>query len=201
MSTAQRDLRQYRQKGPGPTTRLLRDGVAATGGPGDTLLDIGAGIGALTFELLERGARRAVSVDASAAYLAAGREETARRNRTQDVEWFHGDYVALAETLAPADTVTLDRVVCCYPSYEALLAAAASHARRCIAISYPRDRWFMRIALAVQNALHALRGCAFRVVLHPPREMERVIRGCGFELAARRTTWVWCADVYRKQSV
>lgn len=197
---AQRDLLQYRRKGPGPTTTLLRDGVAAAGGPGDTLLDIGAGIGALTFELLERGVRRAVSVDASAANVAAGREEATRRNGTENVEWVHLDFVALAETLAPADTVTLDRVVCCYPRYEALLGAAASHARRCIAISYPRDRWFVRIALAIQNALHGLRGCAFRVVLHPPREMEGVIRGCGFALSVRRTTWAWCADIYGKES-
>lgn len=199
-STAQRDLLQYRRKGPGPTTRLLRDGVTATGGPGDTLLDIGAGIGTLTFELLGHGVQRAVSVDASAAYVAAGREEAARRKRTEDVEWVHGDYVALAETLAPADTVTLDRVVCCYPRYEALLGAAARHARRCIAISYPRDLWFVRIALAVQNALHGLRGCAFRVFLHPPPEMEQVVRGCGFALSVRRTTWAWCADVYRRES-
>ena len=193
---ARRDLVQYRKKGPGPTTRLLRDGVTAAGGPGETLLDIGAGIGPLTFELVERGVRRAVSVEASAAYVAAGREEAARRNRAEQVEWRHGDYVALSESLAPADTVTLDRVVCCYPRFEPLLAAAATHARRRIALSYPRDVWFVRLALAAENAVRALRRDAFRTFLHPPPAIERLIRAHGFALSLRRTTWVWCADVY-----
>jgi magnesium-protoporphyrin O-methyltransferase len=131
---ARRELAGYLKKGPGPTTKLLRDGVAAAGGSIETLLDVGAGIGALTFELLERGVRRAVSVDASAAFVAAGRGEAARRDRAFRVEWIHGDYVALAERLTPADAVTLDRVVCCYPRYEPLLGAAATHARRCLAV-------------------------------------------------------------------
>jgi magnesium-protoporphyrin O-methyltransferase len=196
---AQRELAQYRKKGPGQTTRLLRDGVTAVGGPIETLLDVGAGIGALTFELLERGVRRAVSVDASTACVAAGREEAGRRSRVEQVEWVQGDYVALAQKLPPADVVTLDRVVCCYPRFEPLLGAAARHAQRCVAISYPRDVWFVRLALAGQNALRALKGRKFRVVVHPPREMEQLIRSHGFALSARRTTGAWCVDVYVKK--
>lgn len=197
---AQRELAQYRSKGPGPTTRLLRDGVTAAGAPIGTLLDVGAGIGALTFELLDRGARRAVSVDASLAYVAAGRQEAARRDRAPQLEWVQGDYVALAERLQPADVVTLDRVVCCYPRFEPLLGAAARHALRSLALSYPRDTWLVRMALAGQNALRKLLRRKFRTVLHAPRDMERLIRGRGFALKTRRTTWIWCADVYVRTS-
>ena len=196
---AQRDLRDYRRKGPGPTTKLLRDGLAAAGGPGEGLLDIGAGIGPLTFELLEGGVQRAVNVEASAAYIAAGREEAALRRRTAQIEWHHGDYVELASGLAPADTVTLDRVVCCYPSFEPLLREAATHARLRIALSYPREVWFVRLVLAVENALRALAGQAFRTFLHPPPEIERLIRGHGFSLSVRRETWSWRADVYSRE--
>jgi magnesium-protoporphyrin O-methyltransferase len=197
---ARRDLLHYRKKGPGPTARLLRDGVTANGGPGETLLDIGAGIGPLTFELLERGVRRAVSVDASTAYIEAGREEAARRNRAEQVNWVHGDFVAVAASLEPAETVALDRVVCCYPDFEPLLIEAAKHARRRIAISYPRGTRFVRFGLAVQNALRALKGDAFRTFLHPPQAMEQLIRGQGFALAVRRQTWIWSADVYVKET-
>lgn len=196
---ARRDALRYRKKGPGATTRLLRDGVTAAGGPGETLLDIGAGIGPLTFELLERGARRAVSVEASGACIESGREEAKRRKRGEQVEWRHGDYVSLAGSLASADTVTLDRVVCCYPRFEPLLAAAAKHARRHLAISYPRDVWYVRLALSVQNAVRAVTGDAFRTFLHTPREMDRLIRESGFAPSVRRTTWVWCADVYVRE--
>jgi 2-polyprenyl-3-methyl-5-hydroxy-6-metoxy-1,4-benzoquinol methylase len=192
---AQRELAQYQKRGAGPTTRLLRDAVAAGGGPFE-IIDVGAGIGALTFELLKHGVRRAVSIDASTACVTSGREEAVRRNVAEQVQWVHGDYLALAEQLAPADVVTLDRVVCCYPRFEPLLAAAARHARRCLAISYPRDVGFVRVAMAVENVLRRLRGKTFRTVLHPPREMERLIRGERFALSARRTTWSWCVDVY-----
>ena len=75
------ELKRYRQDGPGVTTRLLRDGLIDAGLAAGTILDVGAGIGALTFELLARGATSAVAVDASAAYLAAAQEEAERRGR------------------------------------------------------------------------------------------------------------------------
>ena len=50
-----------------------------------TLLDIGAGVGALTFELLDRGMTDVVVVEASSAYLAAGHDEAVRRHREASV--------------------------------------------------------------------------------------------------------------------
>jgi SAM-dependent methyltransferase len=68
-----RDLASYRKKGPRPTTRLLRDLLVQTRCLKGVLLDIGSGIGALTFELLERGIGKAIDVDASSARLSRGR--------------------------------------------------------------------------------------------------------------------------------
>src|SRR5262245_2620193 len=70
---ARRDLENYRKKGPGPTARLLRDMLVDAGAADGTLLDIGSGIGGLTFELLERGVQRATAVDASNAYPGRNR--------------------------------------------------------------------------------------------------------------------------------
>jgi 16S rRNA G966 N2-methylase RsmD len=78
---AGQELERYRRKGAGPTTRLLIAGIAQTGFGDGTLLDVGAGVGALTFELLDRGFRRAVIVEASAAYTAAASNEAIRRGR------------------------------------------------------------------------------------------------------------------------
>jgi hypothetical protein len=52
---ATEELKRYRTKGPGPTARLLQEGLARAGTLSGTLLDIGSGIGSLTFGLLERG--------------------------------------------------------------------------------------------------------------------------------------------------
>jgi len=111
---AQQELERYRQKGPGPIARLLLQGLTQAGVIQGALLDIGAGVGALTFELLDRGIDRAVIVEASAGYAIAAAEESARRGRTRDVELTRGDFVQVGTTLPMAQVVTLDRVVCCY---------------------------------------------------------------------------------------
>jgi predicted RNA methylase len=72
------ELKRYRSKGPGPTTRLLQESLAATGILKGTLLDIGSGIGSLTFGLLERGVASAVAVDASSVYNTVAHQEAER---------------------------------------------------------------------------------------------------------------------------
>jgi hypothetical protein len=47
--------------------------------------------------------------------------------------------------------VALDRVVCCYPSWERLLDAALGHAERCLALSYPRDAWYVRLGMTLEK--------------------------------------------------
>ena len=70
---AERKLRELRRRGPNRTTAQLVDELAAGGIEGLTVLDIGAGVGAVHLGLLERGAASATDVDASAPYLAAAR--------------------------------------------------------------------------------------------------------------------------------
>ena len=121
---AARDLKSYLAKGPGRTTRLLRDGLLQAGQVDGVLLDIGAGIGALTFELLEAGATRAIAVDASPAYIATASSEAARRNRLDAIQFIRDDFLDAASQIPSAAVVTLDRVVCCYPASVPLLTAA-----------------------------------------------------------------------------
>jgi 2-polyprenyl-3-methyl-5-hydroxy-6-metoxy-1,4-benzoquinol methylase len=89
---AARDTARYRKSGADPTTRLLRSALAAQGRIEGSLLDVGCGIGALTFELLNAGISRATGVDASTAYLAAASDEAARSGRLSAVEFVHGDF-------------------------------------------------------------------------------------------------------------
>ena len=79
---ATKDLAQYRAKGPGPTTRLLLAGRATAGPIHGGLLDIGSGVGVLSFELLERGVTSAVGVDLSSAHVATAAQEASRRGRS-----------------------------------------------------------------------------------------------------------------------
>jgi SAM-dependent methyltransferase len=195
LKKAQQELERYRQKGAGPTARLLLEGLDHAGALDGTLVDIGAGVGALTFELLDRGITRAVIVEASAAYAKAASDESERRGRTKEVELTRGDFVEVGATVPTADVVTLDRVVCCYPVYEPLLGEAIRHTGRALALSYPRDRWYVRAVMSLDNALRRRKN-KFRTFVHPESQIRQMITRAGFELIFRKRTLVWSADVF-----
>lgn len=191
-----RELKRYREKGPPPTTRFLIAGIRESGVVGGTLLDIGSGLGGLTFALLENGASSAVAVDASAAYIDAARTEAERRGRADAIRFVLADFVVAASDLPSAAIVALDRVVCCYPSCEQLLGAAVAHAERCLAVSYPRETWYVQAGVSLENAQRRLAGNPFRTLVHPVAAIANTITGAGLRLASRRESWLWCADVY-----
>jgi magnesium-protoporphyrin O-methyltransferase len=150
-------------------------------------------------ELLERGMTKAVVADASAAYVAAAREEANRRGRASSAAVVHGDLLQLSAQLPAADLVTLDRVLCCYPAYEPMLDEAARHALRGLAVSYPRDRWFVRAGMWLENARRS-RESGFRTFVHPPTQMQHVIESAGFELTRRRRTVMWSVDIFMRRN-
>jgi SAM-dependent methyltransferase len=195
--TARRELRRYRRRGPAGATRALLRLLEAEP-PGDTLLDIGGGIGALQHELLQHGVSSAVHVDASTAYLQASREEAARRGHANRVEYRYGDFVELAGELPDFDVVTLDRVVCCYPDMPRLVGASAARARRLYALTYPRERWMTRVGMRLGSLWFRLRGSAFRTYLHPPEAIDAEIRRQGLERVGERRTFLWQAALYRR---
>lgn len=195
---AAQELKRYRENGPGITTKFLRDGLTQAEWSEGTLLDIGAGVGALTFELLDRGVASAAAVDASPQYLKAAQEEAARRGRSNAISFVQGDFLDVERQLPIADIVTLDRVVCCYPDYKPLLERALRHAARTFALSYPRDRWFVRLAVHAENTVRWLMRNPFRTVVHPVDEMQQMIRDAGFAQVSRSQTVTWAADVYAR---
>jgi magnesium-protoporphyrin O-methyltransferase len=194
---AQKQLDDYRQGRLVKTTRLLRDAVLQAGLNHGSLLDIGGGVGALAFELLESGMSSAIVVEASAAYVATATEEAARRGKRADI--VQGDFVQVSETLPSVDLVSLDRVVCCYPLYEPLLDQALGHAEHGFALSYPRDRGYVRVAMWFENAKRA-RKSGFRTFVHPASRMQEIICEAGFVLARRRFTFMWTIDVYLRHT-
>ena len=166
--TAAADLRDYRRKGPSTTTRALIDGLASAGVDGQTVLDIGGGVGAVHHELLRSGAAEATDVDASGAYIAAASEESERQGHADRVRYLKGDFVSLADEVPPADLVALDRVICCYGDVAALVGRSASLARRRYGVVYPRDSWLSRVFIRSSTAGTASRGRHFAPISIPP---------------------------------
>jgi SAM-dependent methyltransferase len=195
---AERDLTDWREHGPRGATQELIDALRADGVEGASLLDIGAGVGMVHLELLAAGAARAVDVDASAAFLAAARAEAMRRGVGDRVEHRFGDVVELAADLAPADVVTLDRVICCYPDLRAMLHAAMAPGPRLIGLVHPNDSWWMRGSVAVFNAMSRLLRRHHSFYVHRRAEIDRLMRQGGFSSRITGGGRVWRVAVYRR---
>lgn len=195
---AEQRLRRYQRRGPEGTTRLLVDALRAAGVGDATLLEVGGGVGVVHHELLGAGAARATDVDASTAYLEAARRESERRGHAARVSYVHGDFVALAPGIAPADVVALDRVVCCYPDMPALVGAAAARARRLLGLVYPRDDWWVRLGIRAVNAGLRLQRTSFRVFCHPTAAVSAAAGRAGLVERLHRTSGAWQVVVFER---
>jgi SAM-dependent methyltransferase len=192
------DLARWRDGKLHGATRELIEVVLREGVAGAHLLDIGAGIGAVHLSLLEAGAADAVDVDASREYLAASRAEAERRGLHDRVEYHFGDVVELASEIPPADIVTLDSAICCYPYLAPLLAAASRSAPRLIGITYPRDVWWMRAYMRLYNLVQRVRRIRARYFIHRRPEIARVMADAGYAPIHEGGTRVWCVIVFRR---
>jgi magnesium-protoporphyrin O-methyltransferase len=197
-SEARADLRQYHKHGPANQTKLILEAVHSLGLKDAALLDIGGGIGTIHHELLKDTAREATHVDASSAYLKIATEEAGRLGHSDQVRFIHSDFTDVAGDLPPADVVTLDRVVCCYPDFRGLLKAAAEKSRTAIALTYPRETWYMRVGFKMINFFQRLMRDPFRVFLHPIADMESLLKGEGFARVSVRRLFVWEMALYRR---
>lgn len=197
-----KQLKRFRRRGPDRTTQFLIDdlrrAIGADGSKDLTLLDIGAGIGAIHHALLNGVVSKATHVDASPGQLAAAREETQRRGHSQAVRFLEGDFTVLADQVAAVDIVTLDRVICCFDDMEQLVRLSAAKAVRFYAAVYPRDVGWMHVGMGVINLVQRARRSPFRVFLHDPRRIAAVLRSEGLELWSERHTPGWQAVVYRR---
>lgn len=195
---AARDLAQYRRRGPARTTQLLVDALVAEGVSERTLLDIGGGVGAIQYALLAAGAASAVDVDAAAAYLEVAQDEAQRRGLVDRVRYVHGNVVDLAETLEPADIVTLDRVLCCYHDMPALVAASAAKARQLYGLVYPRDGALIGAGVRAINLVFRLQRTPFRIFQHPTAAVDGLVRRHGLEPIFSRYAGLWQVVIYRR---
>ena len=193
---AAQKLAEYQKKGPAGTTRILIGALKDAGVENSTLLDIGGGIGAIQLELLKAGARRAVSVEASTAYIEAAQQEARRQGLQDRIQFQHGDFVELADGLPSADIVTLDRSLCCYPDMPALVGLSASRAQQLYALVYPRDTWWMRLGLGFINGLQRLRRSSFRAFVHPTPGVENILKEHGLQRRFYRLAGVWQVVVF-----
>ena len=195
---ARHDRDAYRKNGPDRTTTWLIEGLAGGDASGRTVLDIGAGVGAVHLSLLSAGAAAAVDVDGSPAYVSVASEEAARAGVEDRVRYAIGDFVGLASTIEPADLVALDRVICCYPDMAALVRLSTARARERYGVVYPRDWAWARVLAGVVNRVAGLFRRRFRLWIHRTVDVDGLVRAEGFTPRLRRTTLFWQVVVYER---
>jgi 2-polyprenyl-3-methyl-5-hydroxy-6-metoxy-1,4-benzoquinol methylase len=196
---ARRVAKRYRRRGRDKTAARVTAFLEDAGIENATVLEIGGGVGEIQLELLKRGAARAVNLELSPAYDAearsllreAGIEPGRVERRVHDIATDPG-------SVEPADVVVLHRVVCCYPDYEALLGAAASHARRLLVFSHPRRNPGSRAFIALENVALRLRRKELRTFAHPPSAMLEVCRAHGMSATFAHPGVIWQVQGLRR---
>ena len=196
---ARAEVRRYRRRGASRATLALADALGANDAEGRTVLDIGAGVGALHHLLLGRGAVSATDVDASAPYLDAAREEASRLGLQDRVEFRYGDFVALASGIEPADLVALDRVVCCYPDVDALVELAARRTRRRLGIVLPPEGIGAGLVIGISNLWYRVIRSPYRAYVHRFDRVAAAARAGGLEPAGQVAVGMWRLLVFERR--
>jgi len=195
---ARRELRAYQKRGPrGATRRLLRLVKAAITQPA-SLLDIGGGVGVIPQEMLKAGASQVTSVEAADAYVATTRRVA--RDQSYGERWtcVEGDFVERSREVTPADVVTLDKVICCYPDMIALVSLSASKAQKLYGIVVPKDRWWARAVTNVLNLVLGLLRAEFQSFVHPHAAIDAVVEKAGLRKVATEAHWIWSVRLYAR---
>ena len=182
---------RYRKRGLDRAARRMVEFLAQRGLEGSTVLEVGGGVGEIEIELLRRGAVYAVNLELSSAYDAEAAQLLREAGLEQRAERRVHDIAVDPDGVEPADVVVLHRVVCCYPDYERLLAAASDHARRLVVFSHPPRNVFSRLLFASQNLFFRLRRMEFRTFAHPPAEMLAVLEQRGLRHTFSHRGLVW----------
>ncbi len=92
----------------------------------------------------------------------------------------------------------LDRVVCCYPDIENLMRTSAGKSRRWYGLSFPRDQWYVRMLVAIQNWARRLRGSSFRTYVYAESRIAELLEQAGFVRCFTDRGLVWKAALYRR---
>jgi hypothetical protein len=188
---ARRIARSYRKRGLDDTQRRMVAFLTERGIQDASVLEIGGGVGEIQVELLSRGARRATNLEISRNYETEAAALLERSGMSARVTRRFVDIASSPDEVEPADAVILHRVVCCYPDYQRLLSAAASHARRLLVFSYPPRTLFSRASLGFENLFHRLRRSDFRAFVHPPEAMIAAAQAQGLSVSYRHRGLSW----------
>lgn len=193
--TVERDARRYRKKGLTSSARWILERLTDDGVAGQSVLEIGGGVGGLQIELVEAGASSATNVEIIDSYEDAARRLIAEHRVDDRISRRIDDFAQGAVDVGPADIVVMHRVLCCYPDPDSLMGVACEHSRRRVAITLPRDTWWTKLTFASMNAWLRVRRVAFRGYVHSIQGLHEVAARRGFHAVDQHAGMFWTSIV------
>lgn len=167
---------------------------------GAGVLELGCGVGALTRETVARGASRADGIDLSPTSISLATSVAAEAGLAGRTSFSVGD--GATARLEAHDVVILDKVLCCYPDLDALLANSIGATERAYGfvapVSWGWQRAMAKVALGFVNAFQRLTRSTFRVYVHDLRRVEARLSSAGFVRLASETHAMWYAAVHTR---
>ena len=164
-----------------------------------TLLELGSGSGALTVALLSLGVARADGIDLSPEGVATARRRADAAGVGDRVTFEVGDGAQVP--LAKHDWVVLDRVMCCYPDVDRLLANAIPAAGSRFAFSVPNSRGWRgivtKILIPLEFVVTTLQRIPCPAYVHSLDTIEGRLKAEGFSLRSR-TIGFWYTAVWER---
>ncbi len=181
-------------------SQRLRDALLALDPAGRSVLELGCGRGGLLLGLIQAGAANATGLDLSATSIDVARTRFEQAQLSDRALLSVGDAAFIP--LEPHDWVILDRVMCCYPDVERLLANTLPAAKQLYAFTVPTSRgWrgvIARLAEWVENAWNSLRGRPCPGYVHDLDLIEARLASAGFRLRLRDRQRLWHIAVYER---
>ena len=79
-----------------------------------------------------------------------------------------------------------------------LVSASVEKTTKLYGLIYPRDTWWVKVSIMVENLIRKIKGSSFRVFVHPTSEVDRIVRENGLKLAFCRNLIDWQIVVYAR---
>ena len=195
---ARAEADEFRKKGLNERDRLLAQALVQRGVKDATVLEIGGGVGGMQIELLKAGAARTIDVDIAQSYVQTAQELAQSLGFGGQMEHQVLDFAREADRVQPAEVVIMNRVICCYHDMPALVTPAAQHARRMLALVFPREAWWMSVGEKVMNFGMWLIRLDFRAFMHSHREIIAIVSGNGLRPTLDQHSGFWRMMIFER---